>query len=53
MIWRGTLFFSVAVDGVVVGGFDAVGVRLLDFGAMVLKLDSSFGSCFSLELDGV
>ena len=37
----------------VVEGFDAVNVRLLDFGAMVLKLDSSFGSCFSLEMGGI
>ena len=53
MIWRGVLLFSVAVDGVVVEGCDVVGIRLVDFGAMVLELDSSFGSCFSLELGRV
>ena len=37
----------------VVEGCDVVGVRLVDFGSMVLELDSSFGSCFSLELGGV
>ena len=50
MIWRGTLLFSVAVDGVVVESCTVVGVRFMEFGAMVLELDSSFGSCFSLEL---
>ena len=53
MIWKGAFLFSVAVDGVVVEGCDVVGVRLVDFGAMVLELESSFGSCFSLELGGV
>ena len=28
-------------------------VGFLDFGVMVLELDSSFGRCFCLELDGV
>ena len=36
------LRFSVAVDGVDVVGSEAVGVELVDFGVMVLKLDSSF-----------
>ena len=53
MIWRGALIFSVAVDRVVVECCDVVSIRLVDFGAMVLELDSSFGSCFSLELGGV
>ena len=43
----------MAVDGVVVEGCDVVGVRLVDFGAMVLELDFSFGSCFSLDLGGL
>ena len=34
-------------------GCEAVGVRLVDFGAMVLELDSSFGVCFCLGLGGV
>ena len=34
-------------------GCEAVGVRLVDFGAMVLGLDSSFGVCFCLGLGGV
>ena len=53
VIWRGALHFNVAVDGVVLEGCDVVGVRLVDFEAMVLELDYSFGSCFSLELCGV
>ena len=32
----------MAVDGVDVVGSEAVGVELVDFGVMVLKLDSSF-----------
>ena len=53
MIWRVALLFTAAVDDVVVEGCELVGVRLVDFGAMDLGLDSSFGSCFSLELGGV
>ena len=37
----------------VLEGCDVVGVRLVDFEAMVLELDYSFGSCVSLELCGV
>ena len=53
MIWRCALCFSVAVDGVVTESCEVVGARLLDFGAMVLELDSSFEDCFCLELGGV
>ena len=53
VIWKGALLFSVAVDGVVVEGCDVVGFRLVEFGALVLELDSSFWSCSSLELGGV
>ena len=53
MIWRRALRFSVAVDGVVAKVCDVVGVRLVDFGAVVLDLDSSFGGCFCLDLGGV
>ena len=34
-------------------GCEAVGIRLVDFGAMVLGLDSSFGVFFCLGLGGV
>ena len=53
MIWRRALRFSVAVDGVVAKVCEVVGVRLVDFGAVVLDLDSSFGGCFCLDLGGV
>ena len=53
MIWREPLRFSVAVEGVVAEGCKVVGVRLMDFGAMVLELNSSFGCCFCLELECV
>ena len=43
----------MAVDGVVAEVCDVVGVTLVDFGAMVLELDFSFGCCFCLELNGV
>ena len=43
MIWRGSLRFSVTVDGVVVVGCKIVGVRLMDLEVTVLELDSSFG----------
>ena len=52
MIWRGVFLFSVAVDDVVVEGCDVVGVRLVDFGAMAIELDSLFGSCLTFELGG-
>ena len=45
----GLLRFTVAVDGVVVVGCEVVGVRLVDFGVMVLKLDSSIVRRFCLE----
>ena len=53
MIRIGRLRFSVAVDVIIVVGFELVGVGLVDFGVMVLELDSSFGGCFCLELGGV
>ena len=53
MIWRRALRFSVAVDGVVAKVYDVVGVRLVNFGAVVLELDFSFGGCFCLDLGGV
>ena len=46
MIWRGSLRFSVTVDGVVVVSCKIVGVRLMDLEVMVLELDSSFGFFF-------
>ena len=49
----GLLRFSVAVDGMVVLGCEIVGVGLMDFEIMVLKLDSYFGDCFYLELGDV
>ena len=49
----GPLSFSVKVDGMVVAGCEVVGVVLMDFEVVILKLDSSFGGCFCLELDGV
>ena len=41
------------MNNVVVVGYEVVGVGFLDFGVMVLELDSPFGGCFSLELGGV
>ena len=41
------------MNNVVVVGYEVVGVGFLDFGVMVLELDSSFGGCFCLELGGV
>ena len=46
MIRIGPLRFSVAVDVMIVVGFELVGVGLVDFGVMVLELESSFGCCF-------
>ena len=46
----GPLRFTVAVDGVVVVGCEVVGVRLVDFGVMVLKLDSSWVFLFGVNL---
>ena len=43
------LRFTVAVDGVVVVGCEVVGVRLVDFGVMVLKLDSSWVFLFGVN----
>ena len=42
MIWRGPLRFSVTVDSVVAVGCDVVGFWLVDLGATVLELYSSF-----------
>ena len=53
MIWKGALCFGVEIDGVVTEGCDVVGIRLVDFGAMVLELDSLLGGCFCLELGSV
>lgn len=53
MIWREPFCFNVAADGVIAEGCDVVFVKLVDFGAVVLELDSLFGSCFCLELGGV
>ena len=50
MIWRGSLRFSMTVDGVVVVGCEVVSIGLVDLGVTVLGLDSSFSSCFYLEL---
>ena len=50
MIWRGSLSFSVTVDGVVEVGFEVVGIELVDLGVTVLGLVSSFSGCFYLEL---
>ena len=40
VIWRGPLHLSAAVDCVVVMGCEVVGVGLVDFGVMILDLDS-------------
>ena len=53
MIWMRALRYSVAVDGIVAKVCDVVGVRLVNFEAVVLELDSSFGGCFCLDLGGV
>ena len=50
MIWMGTLLFSVAVDGMVVVGYEEVGAGLLDFGIMVLELDYSFGGLYNIHI---
>ena len=50
MIWRGSLRFSMTVDGVVVVGCEVVSIGLVDLGVTVLGLDSSFSGCFYLEL---
>ena len=50
MIWRGSLRFSITVDGVVVVGCEVVSIGLVDLGVTVLGLDSSFSGCFYLEL---
>ena len=34
-------------------GFQVVGVGLIDFGVIVLNVDSFFGDCLCLELGGV
>ena len=49
----GSLHFIVAVDSIVVVGCEVVGVELVEFGVMVLELDSSFGGCFCMDLGGV
>ena len=46
MIWKGALCFSVEIDGVVTEGCDVVGIRLVEFGAMVFELDSLLGGLF-------
>ena len=50
MIWRGSLRFSLTVDGVFVVGCEIVGIGLVDLGVTVLGLNSSFSGCFYLEL---
>ena len=49
----GSLHFIVAVDSIVVVGCEVVGVELVEFGVMVLELDSSFAGCFCMDLGGV
>ena len=34
-------------------GCEVMGIALVDFGVMVLELDTSFAGCFCLELGGV
>ena len=41
-----SLSFTVAVDDVIAVCCEVAVVRLVDFGAMVLELYSSFGDCF-------
>ena len=43
----------MAVDGAVMKGCEIMGVVWVDFGVMVLELDSSFGGCFCLVLGSV
>ena len=43
----------MTMDRMVFVGCEVVGIRLVDLGVMVLELDSSFWSCFCLELDGL
>ena len=53
VIWRGPLHLSAAVDCVVVMGCEVVGVGLVDFGVMILDLDSFLGAWFCFELVGL
>lgn len=51
LVWEfcdleGALRFSVAANGLVAEGCNVVDIRLVDFGAMVLELNSRLGVAF-------